>query len=263
MKINEKNTIALFLFAHQDDEFGVFYQLEKECSAGNTVYCIYVTDGTATASAQQRNSESISVLLKLGVSRENIIFIGQELSITDGRLYDHVNTLVSWLDNFFDNQKKIKYCYVPAWEGGHPDHDMLHAITVHLMAARNQLANVRQYPLYNGFNLPGPLFSVMSTLKENGPVDHQHIPLMSRLRYIRLCLSYPSQWKTWVGLLPFVCVNYLYKGSQKLQAVNIERLSHPPHNGRLYYERRSFACRTDLQKEIKILKTYHYKNLKS
>ena len=36
---------ALFLFAHQDDEFGVMHQIEKEIKSGSTVYCVYATTG--------------------------------------------------------------------------------------------------------------------------------------------------------------------------------------------------------------------------
>lgn len=250
MTTNQEKPIALFLFAHQDDEFGVFAQLERESLAGNQVYCIYVTDGAATASPAQRNAESISVLLKLGVPRDNIFFIGQELKITDGKLYCNTKNLIIWLTRFLDNKKTISSCYVPAWEGGHPDHDMLHAITILLMERCNKLASVRQYSLYNGFGVSGSFFRVMSALKENGAVESLYIPWRSRIKYLRLCLSYPSQWKTWMGLFPFISMKLLYQGSQQLQPVKIERLESPPHYGRLYYERRSFAEWQDFKKEL-------------
>ena len=36
---------VLFLFAHQDDEFGVMHQIEQEVKAGASVYCAYATSG--------------------------------------------------------------------------------------------------------------------------------------------------------------------------------------------------------------------------
>jgi hypothetical protein len=77
---------ALFLFAHQDDEFGVFQKIVDELADGRNVYCAYLTDGVPIGrSPEKRNLESISVLMNLGVPRENILFIGEKFSIPDGR----------------------------------------------------------------------------------------------------------------------------------------------------------------------------------
>ncbi len=63
-----KKPSALFLFAHQDDEFGVFQKIIDEVGKGRAVYCVYFTDGRfGKVSAQCRNQESLAVLLRLGV----------------------------------------------------------------------------------------------------------------------------------------------------------------------------------------------------
>ena len=49
MRIDAGVPLSVFLFAHQDDEFGVFFQLERERLAGRRVCCIFVTDGGATS----------------------------------------------------------------------------------------------------------------------------------------------------------------------------------------------------------------------
>ena len=232
--------VALFLFAHQDDEFGVFARIEKERLAGRQVCCVYITDGAATGDPERRDAESRAVLRQLGVALEDILFIGRQLGIGDGQLHLHANMLADWLNGFLETHPAIEVCFVPAWEGGHPDHDLLHGVAVQLLATRDRLAMVWQYPLYQGRNCPGLLFQVLSPLPENGPVERQGIALRDRLRYVRLCLSYPSQWRSWIGLFPFVCFRYLYGGTQELQRVNRGRLSEPPHAGRLYYERRAF-----------------------
>ena len=59
---------SIFLMAHQDDEFGVFHQIEHELVAGRWVRCIYITDGAATADSNRRDRESRAVLQKLGVA---------------------------------------------------------------------------------------------------------------------------------------------------------------------------------------------------
>ncbi len=241
LMLTDSNTpVALFLFAHQDDEFGIFARIEQERLAGRRVCCVYITDGAATAGPDRRDAESQAVLRRLGVAPQDILFVGRQLGISDGRLHLRAGVLADWLGAFLDAHPAIEVCFVPAWEGGHPDHDLLHGIAVQLLAARGRLAMVWQYPLYNGCGCPGPLFRVLSPLPENGPVEQQPISGHNRLRYLRLCLSYPSQWRTWIGLFPFVCLRYLCGGTQQLQPVDSARLTEPPHAGRLYYERRAF-----------------------
>jgi hypothetical protein len=78
-------------------------------------------------------------------------------------------------------------------------------------------------------------------LPENGEVETVKIQLFNRLRFIGLCLSYPSQVKTWIGLFPFFLFHYFFFGTQALQKVSLERLNNRPHAGSLYYERRKFS----------------------
>jgi len=231
---------SIFLMAHQDDEFGVFHQIESELAAGRWVRCIYVTDGAATADSDHRDRESRTVLQALGVEVNDILFVGRQLSIGDGQLHRHVGAFTGWLDSFLNDHPIIQACFVPAWEGGHPDHDMLHAIAVELLETRVDSPAVWQYPLYNGQNCFGPFFRVMSPLSSNGPIERQSIAWRDRFRYIRFCLSYPSQWRSWLGLFPFVGGHYLFRGAQYLQGTNRQRLEQPPHQRPLYYERRGF-----------------------
>ncbi|QOU03679.1 PIG-L family deacetylase [Pseudomonas fluorescens] len=231
---------SIFFMPHQDDEFGLFHQIEQALAAGRWVRCIYVTDGSATADPDRRDHESRTVLQKLGVATDDIVFIGRQLSIIDGQLHRHIDVFVDWLDCFLNDHPTLHACFVPAWEGGHPDHDLLHAIVVELLAVRTHSATVWQYPLYNARNCSGPLFRVLSPLPENGPIEQQSITWRARFFYIRLCLSYPSQWRSWLGLFPFVGGHYFYYGVQSLQGVNRHRLTQPPHQQPLYYEKRGF-----------------------
>ena len=61
-----------------------------------------------------------------------------------------------------------------------------------------------------------------------------------RIRFLLLCLRYRSQRKTWVGLFPFVLLNYAMIGRQQLQPLPVQRPDRRPHPGALYYERRNF-----------------------
>ena len=232
---------ALFLFAHQDDEFGIYQKIVDELQAGSQICCAYLTDGSRNGvSAKRRNRESLAVLTHLEVREEDIFFAGEALSIEDGTLPEHLDRASGWIRNWLCSYPQIRSIYVPAWEGGHHDHDALHAITVSIAQMNDTISLVRQFPLYNGYLCGGPLFRVLLPLKNNGFVENRSIPWKNRLRFLRHCLSYPSQAKTWLGLFPFVFLHYLGRGTQTTQPVSIERLSQRPHAGPLYYERRRF-----------------------
>lgn len=232
--------VSIFLMAHQDDEFGIFHQIERELAADRLVRCVYVTDGAATADPDRRDRESKFALQKLGVKINDIFFVGRQLSIGDGKIHYHVAVLAEWLSRFLDTHTTLQNCFVPAWEGGHPDDDLLHAIAVKVLLTRANPPAVWQYPLYNGKDCFGPFFRALSPLSENGSIQRQSIAWRDRFRYTRLCLSFPSQWRSWVGLFPFVAGHYLFNGVQYLQSVSSQRLEHPPHDLPLYYERRGF-----------------------
>jgi LmbE family N-acetylglucosaminyl deacetylase len=232
--------VALFLFAHQDDEFGVFQQILNEQQRGRAVLCAYLTDGaSATVSPAVRNAESLRVLSGLDVPERNVIFAGEELGIRDAALPLHMPAVEKWLRAMIAAHT-VERIYVTAWEGGHHDHDALHAVAVRLCYALGRESQVLQYSLYNGKDCPGPFFSVLKPLAENGTVEQHRISLRNRYRFLRYCLSYPSQRKTWIGLFPFVALRYLLSPYQQLQGVSLERLKCRPHEGNLYYEKRNF-----------------------
>lgn len=240
--------VALFVFAHQDDEYGVFQALVDELHAGSTVYCAYLSDGSyGGCSPLQRNQESLKVLTDIGVAPVNIVFAGHEQGIADGALPEHVHTCAHWLRSWFAGFAGISAIYVPAWEGGHHDHDALHAAVVSVAESLGLMQYVWQFPLYNSMNCRGPLFRVFNPLADNGAVILREITLRNRVRFLRYCLSYPSQRRTWLGLFPFVLFHYLHSGTQQLQRASTLRLAARPHAGALYYEKRAFFSWSRMQ----------------
>jgi LmbE family N-acetylglucosaminyl deacetylase len=247
---------ALFLFAHQDDEFGVYQRILECRRRGLRVVCAYLTDGqTADASAEQRNRESLAVLGRLGVAPDDVSFAGFELGIGDARLPQHLPAAADWIGRWLDRHPLLDALYVTAWEGGHHDHDALHALAVTLASERGLLARTWQFSLYQANGLPGPLFRVLAPLPENGPAVAIGIPWASRLRHLRACLSYPSQRTTWIGLFPFVLLHYLLRGVEQLQPVAPARIKQRPHEGALYYEKRQFFTWPQMQAAISAWRT--------
>lgn len=244
---------ALFLFAHQDDEFGVYQRIFDCRRRGLRVACAYLTDGAAAGvGAARRNAESRAVLARLGVSGDDIAFAGERLGIGDARLPLHLDAAARWIDAWLDAFPAIDSLHVTAWEGGHHDHDALHALAVLLAARRGLLERTWQYSLYQAAGLPGPLFRVLAPLPQNGAPRAWPIAWRERVAFLRHCLSYPSQRMTWVGLFPFVLLHYLLRGTQALQPVDPARLRARPHEGLLYYEKRKFFTWEGMAEQLRL-----------
>lgn len=241
--------VSLFLFAHQDDEFGVFHLIEQCRRQGRRAVCAYLTRG-ANGLGERRNAESRRVLASLGVQERDIFFAGDELGIDDACLHVSLDAAGAWIGRWIGSCGEVERIYVTAWEGGHHDHDALHALTVRVAERLGMLQRVRQFALYNRYRRPGPLFRVLSPLAANGPVEALRIPLARRLAYLGLCLRYPSQAMTWIGLFPFVLAHYALHGTQTLQEASLERLRMAPHPGVLYYERRGFYTWDKLRRKL-------------
>jgi LmbE family N-acetylglucosaminyl deacetylase len=242
---------ALFLFAHQDDEFGVFEKIIQERNKGRRVSCAYLTDGAfGGAAPERRNAESRTVLMQLGVRKEDIFFAGGLLAIPDAGLSQRLTAAAEWIGGWFGDFREIGAIYVPAWEGGHHDHDALHAVAVCIAARTGLLNRMRQFPLYTGYGCRPPWFKVLLPLAGNGAVEETTIPWLRRLQFMRHCLRYRSQAKTWLGLLPFVALHYCRAGTQAVQPVAEQNIMQPPHKGVLYYEGRGFYTWSRLSADI-------------
>jgi hypothetical protein len=226
----------LAILAHPDDEFAIFPHLERAIAGGRQVRVTWLTDGGwGGQSVERRRMESVGVLRALGIPEDHLHFVGAELGIADGSLHEHLDDVVPHL------RGKLlpsvgEEVLVPAWEGGHHDHDATHLAALALVDGRD--CDVRQFSLYHGHGLPGPLFRVLSPLPMNGQARVFQTTLAMRARYVGLCLRFRSQWKSFLGLLPFYTVKMLGSNAFVTQPVLRERTAHRPHPGPMLYERR-------------------------
>lgn len=230
------------LFPHADDEFGVFAEVEALLEEGRQVVCVYLTDGAyGGQSAHRRIEETRAVLHNLGVADADVHFPGCELGISDTLLYRRIEDACEATRRLVATDGPRPRLLMPAWEGGHHDHDAAHLIGLLLAQEWGVTTDAFQFPLYHGSGLPGSLFRLFSPLPQNGPLIERNVAWKNRLRYLKYCLSYPSQWKTWLGLFPGVVAHYVTVGAQHLQPVNPSRVQQPPHTGAMLYERRGFC----------------------
>jgi len=114
--------IWIFL-AHPDDEFFIHSFIARTAKEGHRIYCAYTTDGGGYgADPLRRLQESRAALHEVGVSSESFFDLGVRLKIPDGMSYRHLNALYENCLVLMGDQG-IDEVIVPAWEGGHVDHD--------------------------------------------------------------------------------------------------------------------------------------------
>jgi hypothetical protein len=244
----------LFLFPHQDDEYGVYPELQKLVTKNQAVNIVYLTSGTLDGSpSARRNLESMRVLERIGIPRRHIHFLGTDLELPDGALYQHAEQASEAVFALLASHQKPTRIYTPAWEGGHQDHDAAYAIACDLATRFDCLNASRQFPLYQGYGLIGSMWHTFLPLVDNGRVESRRISWFQRLRCLGYCLNYASQWRTWVGLYPMYALNLLLRGKQLLQPLDPTRLHASPHDGELLYERRGYCSREQF--------TYHIQGL--
>jgi len=227
----------LAVFAHPDDEFAIFPWIEDAIGKGGDVHVAWLTDGGwGGQSIERRQRESVSVLNGFGVKTQNMHFLGARLGIADGNLHECLSRAVPVLLQLA-RETRAEEIMIPAWEGGHQDHDAAHLAGLCVADLTN--APAWEYSLYNGRNLPGALFTVLSLIPREGEVEVLHTSFAHRVKCVATCLRYSSQWKSFVGLLP------LYAWQLRSGSAFVRRRAYRdatlqrPHEGRLLYERRT------------------------
>ena len=239
----------LFIFSHQDDEFGVFGEISKLINNNQEVNVVYLTSGNPKGDENKvRNAESLKVLGTLGVAKSNIYFLGQKLRIPDGCLPDFIDSAYVGVAELIHGIGVSTALYVPAWEGGHQDHDAAHLVGVVLAERHKLVENIYQFPMYRANEKGVPFFKLFSPLVKNGKVFRDPYTWRYRFKFIIAFLTYRSQTKTLVGLFPFYLYYQLVIGYQILQTASSDRVYEKPHLGMLLYEKRKTYRWSDFAK---------------
>ncbi len=227
---------VVFVFAHQDDEYAAAPWIELEQRSGAEAFCVYLTDGARNVSPEIRNAESIAALSELGVAKERIAFLGEAAGIHDGDLARNSTGASQVLEAWLGSVPNVQRVYTLAWEGGHPDHDAAHLVTL-LAAMRRGIANDSwSFSLYNAFGSRGPLFRTLV------PIPAAHMRTIRHRaadawRLALLCRHYPSQRRTWLGLFPGAFVQRFIRRVERAVRFDPDRVTARPHAGVLLYER--------------------------
>jgi N-acetylglucosamine malate deacetylase 1 len=215
---------VVFVFAHQDDEIALASRIRYAISRGDRVTCLCLTDGAFAVPASIRDRESHRLLAALGAGE----FIVADERIADGALVEQLDRALQFVEERAGDADEV---VTLAWEGGHQDHDAAHLVAA--VFARKRGIRCIEMPLYNGHNAFGPFFRVAHPVGEGW--TSRKITWREKFANLLLVRFYPSQRKTWLGLMP----QMLWSWPRELtREAALWRAGAPPHPRPLLYERR-------------------------
>lgn len=224
---------ALLILAHHDDEFFLAPVLRDVCASG-PLQVAYLTHGGADAAT--RIAESDRALGDLGVDPARVLQLGVEVDIEDGSLSLRPTQALAALQSRLASSG-LTHVYVPAWEGGHPDHETAHRIGVAFAAGGS--AELYEFPLYNAAGMPAGKFRTMQFMPGSMPVLERPVTLEEAEAWRALLAHYPSQQKVFASMQGGIAWCLEARKSCVYRKVDPARdYSLRPHPGPLFYEQR-------------------------
>jgi len=226
---------VVYLFAHFDDEYGVLPLIRQRAEAGVDQRFIYAADYTSPAMAARRRNETQAMMRHLGLDPDHVIH--PATGVVDGRLRFDLPRVFDAIQASVEGLGEVENIVVPAWEGGHPDHEACVQMAVALQSRSQPSAMIEQFSLYHGKGLVGPLFRACDPIVENGPVIPVGLSAGAWLDYALSVRFFGSQKKTWAGLWPSMFATFALRRGFSYQGLDPKRVHERPHVGPLLYER--------------------------
>lgn len=230
-------TPVLFLFAHHDDELFVATLLRQLAAGKEPIICAWLTRGGL--GAREREAESIRAMAIVGIPRDNLRFF----RLPDGDALDHLDEIVDRLARLLQG-RDFRSVFVPAFEGGHPDHDTAQLAAALALKQHPGKTTLFEFPLYNRYKTR--LLRVGEFIPGTTPLRMTPVSFRDRLLKRKLAGVFASQrWLT----MPLLGVRggplLLHTRGEPFRRVPAGRdYTRRPHPGRLayeYYTRRRFA----------------------
>lgn len=226
---------VVYVLAHFDDEYCALPLIWQAARQGLEQRFIYLADYRDESLGRRRLAETRRFLQRQGVPGGAVIPLGLGTGAFDQSLHRSIDLLFPPLVAAVTAEDPPPRLVVPAWEGGHMDHDACAFMAVRL-AALIGAPELRQFTLYNGPGLPGPLLRGAAPLAENGPVTPIRLTAAERLRWMAGVRAFPSQAYAWAGIWPAMFAGVTRRGFG-WQTLAPARIAARPHAGPLFYER--------------------------
>jgi len=237
------NNNIFFIFCHQDDEFGLFNVIEKATKKQKNVFVIYLTSGLKTKNQNsknkqlQRDKESLNVLLKLGVRRNNIFFLGKKLNIPVYYLFKNLNVVYQELNKCLNKYHGKHTIYTHAWEGGNEDHDSCFVIIKKIICNNLKIVKAFEFSQYHNYETNFLPFKVQNFIFDKKKIYRTKITFKDKIKYIYYLFNYTSQLYIWLPIFPFIIMRILMNNYGNLKMINKNLNFKKPHKGTLLYEK--------------------------
>jgi LmbE family N-acetylglucosaminyl deacetylase len=125
---------VVYVLAHFDDEYCALPLIRRAVAEGRPQLFVHVADYRNPRMAARRHRETLEFLAAQGVPPAGQIHLGAGSGWWDGELFRHASPAYEALKAAVPGP--VERVVVPAWEGGHPDHDICAALGVKLAAER-------------------------------------------------------------------------------------------------------------------------------
>jgi LmbE family N-acetylglucosaminyl deacetylase len=222
--------------AHHDDEVFCAGHLLRAKTAGKRLRILWAS-ASGLAPAGRRLLEGARVGRLLGLASG----AAHELRLPDQSAMFHIASIARAAEALLDAARadgddEAPVVYVPAYEGGHPDHDAVN-LAVAVVCSRRPELRAREFPLYRR---GGAGLSVQSPQPAAGtaPERFDLLPLGNDALALRRCLARANASQLLPSLLPLLALAWAAgrgraEPSRPLPAHDYTR---PPHRGALLYE---------------------------
>ena len=227
---------TLVLLPHQDDEIFSLTRLSYRISKGERVVAAFLTDGSFLGhSPAVRDSESRQCLTAIGILERDLHFLHRKTGVRDMALAASLDLVWPQLLSLV-HQTSCSALIMPAWEGGHPDHDAAYLLGTAL-ARRFSSIRAEQVFMYNGAGTAHPFFRTMSPLAAGAQATGDCVPYRAGLATLASIGRFPSQWRSLWPLAPGIAKRLLLERREATQEIRPEAAAKRPHDGSLFYER--------------------------
>ncbi len=226
----------LFLLAHCDDEIFLLPFLLDSDAESTVVF--FSTRHVTNDFKNVRKAEAISANHFFNrFQKLETVFLEPE--VRDGVIYtDFSIENLNFLGEVIDRVKPDELITLN-YEGGHQDHDAVEVISRILSNTKG--LKMITCPAYSSVAFSQKVFIVMKSEKRQEKIE---VKRLSNL-YVafRIMAIYKSQYKTWVGLAPFIVMKYAFS---TFRVSRVNSFSEPKPLDRCFYESRNRAAQSEV-----------------
>ena len=226
---------VVVLLAHMDDEVFILPYLRFLATKSQLqIFFLTKSEGRNRKFHQSvREHESLSLIQQIAPNA-TVEFLGRKLEVEDLRAHEKAEVIYKHLRNeLSDTTIEI---LTPNYEGGHIDHDTTCYIAVKLS---NELSTkLGVFNLYRSKFKKTSIFQVMSKRDKNSESLKARINLRDLVLILKIPIIYRSQWRTWIGIYPFLLFKQIFNQGVWLHYPKQIDFNERPNSGRVLYSKR-------------------------